>query len=62
VTYEVASTLLLLASILATIRWITRDAVIHRGLDDVPLVTLPLVIQSELDAAAVERLSWELER
>ena len=35
---------------------------LRRGLRGVPLVTLPLVIESALDAAALERLSWELER
>ena len=35
---------------------------LHHGLHDVPLVTLPLVFESALDAAALERLSRELER
>ena len=35
---------------------------LRRGLHDVPLVTLPLVFESALDAAALERLSRELER
>jgi anion-transporting ArsA/GET3 family ATPase len=35
---------------------------LRRGLYDVPLVTLPLVFASVLDAAALERLSRELER
>ena len=35
---------------------------LRRGLHDVPLVTLPLVFESALDAAALERLSWEFGR
>ena len=35
---------------------------LRRGLRDVPLVTLPLVFESALDAAALESLSRELER
>jgi anion-transporting ArsA/GET3 family ATPase len=33
-----------------------------RELHDAPLITLPLVIESALDAAALERLSWEFGR
>jgi anion-transporting ArsA/GET3 family ATPase len=35
---------------------------LRRGLHDVPVVTLPLVFESALDAAGLERLSRELER
>jgi anion-transporting ArsA/GET3 family ATPase len=35
---------------------------LRRGLHDVPLVTLPLVFESALEAATLERLSRELER
>ena len=40
----------------------TQISRLRRGLHDVPLVTLPLVFESALDAAALERLSRELER
>ena len=36
-------------------------SVLHRGLRDVPLVTLPFVFESALDVAALQRLSRELE-
>jgi anion-transporting ArsA/GET3 family ATPase len=35
---------------------------LRRELHDAPLITLPLVIESALDAAALERLSWEFGR
>jgi anion-transporting ArsA/GET3 family ATPase len=35
---------------------------LHHGLHNVPLVTLPFVFESALDAAALESLSWELQR
>jgi anion-transporting ArsA/GET3 family ATPase len=40
----------------------TQISRLHHSLRDVPLVTLPFVFGSALDAAALERLSWELQR
>lgn len=40
----------------------TQVSRLRRGLPDVPLVTLPLVFESGLDAPALQRLSRELER
>ena len=37
-------------------------AQLRRGVDGAPMVTLPLVIDSVLDPAAIHGLSWELER
>jgi len=40
----------------------SQISTLRRGLHDVPLVTLPFVFESALDAAALESLSRELER
>jgi anion-transporting ArsA/GET3 family ATPase len=40
----------------------TQISKLRGGLEGVPLVMLPLVFESALDARALERLSWELSR
>jgi anion-transporting ArsA/GET3 family ATPase len=40
----------------------TQAASLHRGLPDVPLITLPLVFESALDHSALEWLSREFDR